>query len=150
MTWERYDRKGAGGSWRPSQFMEWVCIFGGGIRFSKLAKERWLGERPYVEIYVDPNTNSIGFKSVSEPTMNSFKVSASGDVKNGRPNFVVTCRSAVQWWSRGFKGRRHCTLIETPHNGIVQIIPEPMAEPCPICHVSDGCQHSLKVSAASN
>jgi hypothetical protein len=122
MCWERYDRKTAGG--RSSQFLEWVTVFGGGIRFSKPAKERWLGERGFVEIFVDRDTHSLGFKSIAEPTMDAFKVMAQGDIKGGNPNYIVTCRSAITWWDKGLKGRHHCKLVETTHNGIIQVVPE--------------------------
>jgi hypothetical protein len=121
--WERYDRKSAGGSYRYSAFLEWVTIFPGGIRFSRPAKERWLGDRPFVDVYVDREAGDIAFKSLETPGMSSFKVSQQGAIKQGKPNYYIPCRSAVNFWRKGMKGRFLCTLVDAG-DGLVQLIPE--------------------------
>jgi hypothetical protein len=125
MTWELFERKSSGGCYaRRSQFMEWVTIFSKGIRFSRPAKERWLGDRKFVEVFIDREAGRIAFKSIEAPSMSAYKVCIQGDTSKGKGCFYIPCRAAVTNWKGTSKiFRTHCTLTQI-ENGIVELIPE--------------------------
>lgn len=123
MSWELFDRKNAGGRYRYSTSLEWVTVFPGGIRLSHLAKEHWVKDKEFAEIYMDRETGRLAFKPLAQPTMNAYKISQQGDIKRGHPCFYIPCRAAITFWNKTLKGRHHCSLKET-EGGLIELVPE--------------------------
>jgi hypothetical protein len=125
MGWEMYSRR-ASGSQRLSPFAEWVCMSSGVIRISKAAYDKWFKSSEWAVIFMDREVQKLAVKLLAEPTPHAFKIGRQGDVKNGKPNYCIVCRSAVNAWNELTKtvnkGRRYFS-ISLVEDGLLELVP---------------------------
>lgn len=119
--WEVYKRRSSGRT-RGSISVPSVTIFSGGIRFNRLAKEKWLGEAKYVTVWIDKESHRIAFRPESTPTVSSYRVCVQG--KN-LSTFYVPCRSAVTAWRKMEKYTSLSMSCREIENGLLEFVPLP-------------------------
>lgn len=119
--WQRHSRLGSGGNLRLSQFTEWATVFQGGIRLSKLAKERWVEDCNFAEIYIDESNDKLAFRPITEASFHSYKICQQGDIINGNPTFYIPCRSAITSWRP--KTKRLVCFLREAEGGLIEVVP---------------------------